>query len=163
MSSHDEKPTRIPDFSLPASTGQTLSLDSFLGKVPLVLVFLDLGQEGDRALLRDLDEHHREFGAERSQVLGVLRVTAREARQVADDMNLSVPLLADASGGMAREYGAAENRSRRRVAVVADKDGHVVRRFDPLPLDDDPAEVTQGLLYAVRAIGKGAVDRETVD
>lgn len=150
MPAADESPSAIPDFSLPASTGQTLGLGSFKGKVPLVLVFLDL--DTDRALLQALNAGHREFGSERSQVLAVARVTAREARVVAEETDLSVPILADASGAMAREYDV--ERGVGRVAVVADREGLLVRRFDPLPVDDDPSEVVAALLDAVRAIGR---------
>lgn len=148
-----ETPVEIEDFSLPASTGQTLSLDSFKGKVPLVLLFLNAEEDDDRALLADINARHRDFGSERSQVLAVLRITARRARQIAEEMDLTVPLLADASGAMARDYDADDET---RIAVVADREGRLVRRFDPLPFDDDPSDVTNALLHAVRTIGSGA-------
>lgn len=142
----------IDDFSLAASTGQTLSLDSFKGKVPLVLLFLDFADDDDRALVAELNERHKDFGSERSQVLVVAKVTARDARRVAEEMGLSVPVLADASGAMGRDHDAVKGR----VAVVADKEGRVVKRFDPLPTDD----VTDALLHAVRSIGSGTPDGE---
>jgi peroxiredoxin len=148
-------PAEIEDFSLPASTGQTLSLGSFKGKVPLVLVFVDLDDEDDRALLADLNARHRDFGSERSQVLAVAKVTARDAREIAEHMDLSVPVLADASGAMARGYDAEG-----RVAIVADKEGHLVRRFDPLPTEGDPSDMVDALLYAIRALGSGAIGSE---
>lgn len=157
MSASQKTPGEIEAFSLPASTGQTLGLDSFKGKVPLVLVFLDLDHEHDRAVLSDLNARHKEFGSERSQVLAVAKVTAREARQIAEEMDLSVPVLADASGAMARGFDA-ESGGENRVAVVADKEGRLVRRFDPLPVEDDPSDVTDALLYVVRAIGAGTLD-----
>lgn len=153
---------KIQDFSLPASTGQTLSLDSFRGKVPVVLIFLDQDQDADRALLSHLSERHKDFGSEQSQILAVLKVTAREAREIADDMDLSVPLLADASGAMARDYDV-ESGGERRVAIVADKHGRLVRRFDPLSMDDDPSEVAETLLDTVRGIGSGALNSENED
>lgn len=121
-----------------------------------MLVFL---QEEDRAELEDLNRRHMDFGSERSQVLAVLRVTAREARQIAEDMALTVPIIADASGAMARGYDAEDGG--RRVAVVADEEGLLVRRFDPLPVVDDPSDVTDALLNEVRAIG--SVDQEAGD
>lgn len=153
MASQDAR-AEIHDFSLPASTGQTLGLDSFKGKVPLVLLFLDHEADEDRALLSELNARHKDFGSERSQILVVLRVTARMARQIADDMDLSVPLLADASGAMARDYGA-ENGIDGRIAFLADRDGRLARRFDPSALDGDPSAVTGILLDEVRAISSG--------
>lgn len=161
MATAGMEPTReIEPFSLPASTGQTLSLDSFKGKVPLVLVFLnDIEAEEDLALLNELDSRLREFGSERSQVLAVARFTAREARALAEEQDLSIAVLADASGAMARDYGADDDEGRtRRVAVVADKRGELKRRFDPLPLDDDPEAIVDGLLDTVRALGTGALE-----
>lgn len=151
MASHDSS-AEVLDFSLPASTGQTLSLDSFKGKVPLVIIFLDLSREDDRELLEILNVRHKDFGSERSQLLVAVRLTAREVREVADDMDLSLPLLADASGAMARGYDVGVGEGRQ-VAIVADKDGRIVRSFDPLSEEGDPSEVTDALLETVRGIG----------
>ena len=154
-----QEPARIADFRLAASTGQTLAFDSFKGKVPLVIVFVDLTSDEDRDLLTELSSHHKDFGSERSQILAVARATAREARQASEDMGLTIPILADASGAMARDYQAEdEDGNTKRVAVVADKVGRVVRHFDPLLVQDDPTGVTEALLYAVRAIGSGSLD-----
>lgn len=157
-----QEPERIADFRLAASTGQTLSLDSFKGKVPLVIVFVDLTSDEDRDLLEELSSHHKDFGDERSQILVVARATARETRQATDDMGLTIPILADASGSMARNYRAEdEEGNTKRVAVVADKEGRVVRHFDPLPIKDDQTGVTEALLSAVRAIGSGSLNGST--
>lgn len=151
--------THIGDFSLPASTGQTLSLDSFLGKVPMVVVFLgELATEGGGSFLTELDSHLKEFGAERSQLLVVLRATARTTREISDEMGLSLPLLADASGTMGRDHGAEDDEGQRHpVALVVDKEGEIKRRFDPLPVDDDAGAAIEALLYSVRALGSGAL------
>src|SRR5690606_29283253 len=44
----------LPDFSLPASTGQTLSQDSFRGKVPVAIVFL-AGLDENRDLVEAMN------------------------------------------------------------------------------------------------------------
>lgn len=155
------EPTReIAHFSLPASTGQTLSLDSFKGKVPLVLVFLsDIESEDDLSMLEELNRRLSDFGSERSQVLVVARVTAREARELAEERDLNIAVLADASGAMGRDYEADDDEGRTRsVAIVADKGGVLKRRFDPLPLDGDAGEVVASLLDTVRALGSGALE-----
>lgn len=150
--------THIGDFRLPASTGQTLSLDSFLGKVPMVIVFLGLPpSDGDHSFLTELDSRLKDFGAGRSQLLVVLRATARATREIADELGLSVPLLADAGGSMARDHGAEDTEGRRHpMALVVDKGGEIKRRFDPLPLDD-PDDAIEALLYSVRALGSGTL------
>jgi peroxiredoxin len=158
MTESQESSALIADFSLPASSGQTLGIDSFRGKVPIVIVFVDPNSPDDRDLLENLGAHHKDFGAERSQILAVARATARETRQIGEELGLTIPILADASGAMARDYDAEDEAGNtKRVAVVADKEGRLVRRFDPLPVQDDPTAVTEALLYAVRAIGSGTL------
>lgn len=155
------EPTReIEHFSLAASTGQTLTLDSFKGKVPLVIVFLsDVESDEDTALLNELDHRLRDFGAERSQALVVARLTARKARDLADERDLNIAVLADASGAMARAYEADDDEGKtRRIAVVADKHGVLKRRFDPLPLDGDVESAVDALLDTVQALGTGALE-----
>lgn len=149
----------VPEFRLPASTGNTLELDSFRGKVPMVFVFLNQATERHLDLLDEIDNRLKDFGKERSQILPVMRLVARDARELADDRGLAVPVLADASGSMERSFGISHDAdSGDAVAVVADKEGRVVRRFDPLPVDTEPAEVVESLLYSVRAIGSGYVE-----
>lgn len=149
----------IEPFSLPASTGQTLSLDKFKGKMPLVLVFLsDLESDENLELLEELNERLSEFGSERSQVLVVARVTARQAREFADENKLKIALLADASGSMVRDYEADDDQGNTRtVAVVADREGVLKRRFDPLPIDGDADDVVDGLLETIQALGTGTL------
>lgn len=137
----------VPDFALPASTGQTLSRDSFVGKVPLVIVFLPDPLGSDRSVVGTYSELLSEFGALRVQVLLVARVTAREARDIAAATGANVPLLADAGGAMATAFGAAgPDGTFRRVTIVTDEYGGIIRRLDPAP---DPAAV----LHAVRERG----------
>lgn len=114
----------------------------------------------DEAADRDeIDEYDRllsEFGAHRAQVLGVVKATARDLRELSDSRGLAVPLLADAGGDMARDYGVMEpNGDLRRVTILADENGEVVRRFDPAPPDGQAAAT----LAAMRALGSGHLSR----
>lgn len=140
----------IPTFSLPASTGQTLDRDSYLGKMPMVIFFLpDAESETDRSLLGEYDRLLRDFGEETSQVLGVTKMTARQVRDLSDEMGLSLPVLADAGGEMARQFGVAEaDGSLHRATFVIDRHGKVVRRFDPA----SPVKQAPDMLEAIRAL-----------
>jgi peroxiredoxin Q/BCP len=146
----------IPDFSLPASTGQTLGLDSYRGKTPLAIFFLPtVDSEEDLALLRNYDEHLADFGNQRSQVLGVVREQARTVRDLADSMGLHLPVLADASGSMIRDFGVARDDGRARQAlIVSDKEGNLVRRFDPAPVDDQ----VEAALATIRALSPATLE-----
>lgn len=147
---------QLKDFRLPASTGATLSLESFRGKVPLALVFLPDDEAERFALLEEMDRRHKDFGTERAQLLAVMRATARDVRRMADDHGLTVPILADASGAMARDYDTADHPHA--VAVVADKDGNVRRRLIGLLDGNDPEPAVESVLYTVRSLGPNAAD-----
>jgi peroxiredoxin len=113
---------QVPDFSLPASTGQTLSLDSYRGKTPLVIIFLPELKASLRILKR-FDDRLADFGKERSQVLAVARAPASDVREIADDHDLVLPLLADASGSMAHQLNL--DRAGHPVVIVADSEGRI--------------------------------------
>lgn len=149
---------KIPDFRLPASTGHTLEFEAFQGKVPLVLVFLAEPRTSDgERLLAELDRRLKDFGSERCQLLVIVKETARDVRELADRRGLAVPILADASGAMARDFDADHSS----VAVVADRDGNIERRFDPLDVTESKT-VVENLLGTVRAMEDGG-DRQSAD
>jgi peroxiredoxin len=113
---------QVPDFSLPASTGQTLSLDSYRGKTPLVLVFVPDVKTSLRILKR-FSDRLADFGEERCQLLAVASLDAGEAKSVAEEHDLVLPLLADESGSMARQLNL--QLACHPVVIVADKDGRI--------------------------------------
>jgi peroxiredoxin len=112
----------VPDFSLPASTGQTLSLESYRGKTPLVIVFLPELKTSLRILKR-FSDRLADFGDEQSQLLAVATIQAKEARDIAEEHDLVLPLLADASGAMAQQLNL--QLACHPVVIVADKDGRI--------------------------------------
>lgn len=147
--------TRIEDFRLPASTGHTLSFESFRGKVPLVIVFVpDADTPQGTSLLEELDRRHADFGSERAQVLTVTKETARRVRELADQRGLSIPILADASGAMSRQFAVADTGV---SALVADEEGLIEQRWDPLFQDEaDPASAVDSLLDTLRAMDRNS-------
>lgn len=145
----------MPPFRLPASTGQTLGSDAWIGKTPLVIFFLPgVESEADIAQIHEYDGLLREFGSERSQVLGVVKETARRLRALSDERGLNLPLLADAGGEMITAFGVDGPDGRaRRVTFVIDKEGTIVRRFDPAPPDDQAIT----MLNAVKELRDGRI------
>lgn len=113
---------QIPDFSLAASTGQTLTLEFYLGKTPLVIIFLPELRASLRMLKR-FNSRATDFGSEGSQLLAVARVQASEARHIASDHDLVLPLLADATGSMAHQLNL--ELACHPVVIVADRDGRI--------------------------------------
>jgi peroxiredoxin len=142
--------TPAPDFRAPSSHGQTLDRASFLGKVPVVLVFppadtADLGRD-----LSTFDERLVEFGHRRVQVLAVIDATPRETREIADRIPLhALTLLADQDGSIRESYAPAGGQC---FLVDASGDLRAVVPFGDAVVDDLLRQ-TDALTGAVRTSG----------
>ena len=127
----------IESFRAPASTGQTLSWDSFAGKIPIVMVFIPT-TEGRGELLAELSQRHKDFSDRRIQLLGVVPETATELRDMADRLEITFPILADPAGSMFRSFDAigSDGQPSERVVIV-DRNGTVANVLN----DDMAADV----------------------
>lgn len=142
--SPSDRPLQLPEFSFPASTGQTLSYESFRGKLPLAMVFVaDL--EESQSLIGEFNERLKDFGAERSQLLIVAKTIARSVRAFAELNELSVAILADPSASLFRQLGLIDGNLP--TLVVADKEGRIQEARD-----GDSASV-DAALEAIRSMG----------
>jgi peroxiredoxin len=95
-----------PDFRAPSSNGQTLDRASFLGKVPVALVFPALDTADLAATLAPFDARMVEFGHRRVQVLAVIDESPRTVRELAEGIPLhALTLLADQDGSIREAYG----------------------------------------------------------
>lgn len=114
----------IESFRAPASTGQTLSWDSYAGKVPIAMAFLP--DTDDEETLAEFNDRHNEFSERRIQLLGVAPDTATDLRDVADRMNITFPILADPAESMFRSFDAigSDGQPTER-AVIVDRSGTV--------------------------------------
>jgi peroxiredoxin len=117
----------VPHFRAPSSHGQTLELESFLDKLALVLFQLPSVDHDDAvAELQQWDAHLSDFGELRIQVLGVFPDPPSSLRTVVQDHDLSITLLSDESGEIARGYAAAIDVGDGVPTVVVDRSGRVV-------------------------------------
>jgi peroxiredoxin len=117
---------QLSAFKAPASTGQTVELDAYLGKVPIVLFFVpDVEREASREEIDAWSEHLVDFGHRRVQVLGVVPATPREIRQATHEWGWVVPLLADEGHLIGEELGVTSG-SADAPTLVADRDGTIV-------------------------------------
>jgi peroxiredoxin len=111
-----------PGYRAPSNKGQTLSHESFVERVPVVLFFLDgLEDADDQIALDGFDELLVEFGHRRVQLLGVAPTTPRELRDATGTR--AVTVLADQDGAIRERFGGPD----RPFAVVIDRSGTVAR------------------------------------
>jgi peroxiredoxin len=109
-----------PGYRAPTNKGQTLSHESFVDRVPVVLFFLD-GLDGpdDKLELAAFDDLLVEFGHRRVQLLGVAPTTPRMLRDATESR--AVTLLADEDNAIRERFADGASP----FAVVIDRVGTV--------------------------------------
>jgi peroxiredoxin len=149
--------TEAPDFRLPSTPDQTLSLVEFRGQ-PVILVFYPEDWSpvcsDQLALYQELLPEFQKFNAE---LLGISVDGIWSHLAFAKDRNLEFPLLADfePKGEVARTYQvyrAADGTSERALYVI-DADG-IVRWSYVSPVGINPG--ADGILRALESLEDGA-------
>jgi peroxiredoxin len=147
--------TAAPDFQLPVSPEQKLSLSELRGK-PVVLAFYPADWSpvcGDQLAL--YNEILSEFEGHGAELLGISVDSAYCHAAYAKDRNLRFKLLADfePKGAVSRAYGAyhSEWGISERALFVIDKDG-IIRWSYLSPIGENPG--ADGILEALESLNK---------
>ena len=117
-----------PDFTLPASTGQDITLSSYRGQSHVVLVFYPLDFSPVCSMqLPEYSGSQDDFTEAGAVVLGINRDSVYAHRAWAAEYGIEVPLLADMQLEVARQYGVAidERGISGRDVFVIDREGVV--------------------------------------
>lgn len=129
-----------PTFSAPASTGQTLSTESFRDKVPVALLFLP-ETASSKATLVEYNDAHADLAERRVQLLAVLPELASDARAIADRMQLTYPILSDPSHAIFKEFGATDSLDAPvACSVIVDRTGTVATKTEGVLSPNEMAE-----------------------
>lgn len=118
-----------------ASTGGRVDLDRILGRIPVVLVFLEPpNDEGARQALQGMGQHLVDFGRDRVQLLAVAKRTQADVEDLDDGIEGNVRILADPAGALAERFGASYEQGRP-TTVLIDVRGNVTAVWtdDPSP------------------------------
>jgi peroxiredoxin Q/BCP len=148
-----------PKFKLPASNGQTISLDDFKGKQIVVLYFYPRadtpGCTTEACAFRDaLADYDKAAIA----VLGISPDPVKDVTKFAEKFHLNFPLLADEDHAVCDKYGVWQEKSMygkkywgaARTTFVIGKDGKVLHVFEKVK----PAGHDQEVLEWIRENGK---------
>ena len=148
--------SKAPDFSLPSTPDQRVSLSDFAGK-PLILAFYPADFSpvcGDQMAL--YNQVRASFRPYQAQLVGISVDGAWCHAAFAKDRSLHFPLLADfePKGAMARAYGVYLEKDgiSERALFVIDGEG-IVRWSYVSPLGVNPG--ADGILDALEAMKKG--------
>jgi peroxiredoxin len=106
----------------PASTGDALSLDRFLGKVPVALCFTaSVTSPVTHEVIRGFDEHLADFGRSRVQALVVVPDDATTLDRERAALDGNTPVVADEDGAWRDRFGVlVEERSVTTVLLALD-------------------------------------------
>jgi thioredoxin-dependent peroxiredoxin len=117
--------TPAPDFALAATDGQVLTLSSLRGQKHIVLVFYVGDNTPDcNRQLSSLRDDASELAGLDILVLGINPASVEEHSRYCAQLGLNFPLLHDAGGQVATQYGALNpDRSVQRSVYVVDKQG----------------------------------------
>jgi peroxiredoxin Q/BCP len=145
-----------PDFSLPASGGRTVSLQSLKGK-PFVLYFYPRADTpGCTKEACAFQEALPQLGKIGVEVIGVSKDKMAPIEKFAAKYNLSFPLASDPDAKIIEAYGAWQEKSMygkkymgiERSTVLVDKTGNIAKIWPKVKVEGHAAEV----LKAVQAL-----------
>ncbi len=117
-----------PDFTLPANTGENVTLSSYRGHQNVVVVFYPLDFSPVCSMqLPEYSGRQDDFAEAGAVVLGVNRDSIHAHRAWANEYGIEVPLLSDMNLNVARQYGVAidERGISGRAVFLIDKGGVV--------------------------------------
>ncbi|MBN2355460.1 thioredoxin-dependent thiol peroxidase [candidate division KSB1 bacterium] len=139
-----------PDFSLPSSTGETISLQDFLGKKRVILYFYPKdntsGCTKEACSFRDTLP---DLSSKDTVVLGVSADSLDSHRKFINKYNLNFPLLSDSDHKVAEAYGAWGEKNMYgkkyfgmiRKTFIIDKQGKLEHVFNKVKAEGHGQEI----------------------
>ena len=141
---------KAPDFTLPSSTGENISLSQFFGKKQVVIFFYPMDESPvcsrEAEAFKNKYETFKELGAE---VLGISPQSVESHMSFSKHHNLPYFLLSDSDNGVRRLYGVSPTLGivPKRVTFVIDKEGIIKHIFS---FQFQPAKHAEQALLALR-------------
>ena len=141
---------KAPDFSLPASTGDTISLSDFLGKKRVVLYFYP--KDNTSGCTKEACSFRDNLPAIQDKdtvVLGVSPDSLKSHEKFINKLDLNFPLLSDEDHQVAEAYGAWGEKQMYgksymgiiRKTFVINKDGEIEEVFHKVKADGHGEEI----------------------
>ena len=141
-----------PDFSLPSTTGENVSLKQFKGKKTVVLYFYPKDETpGCTREACDFRDHSEEFVQAGVVVLGVSTDGLESHQHFKEKQKLPFPLLADEDAAVAKLYGVYKQKNLygkkdlgiERTTFVIDRTGRVAQIWPKVKVDGHIQDVLE--------------------
>ena len=139
-----------PDFSLPSSNGERISLKDYKGKKRVVLYFYPKDDTpGCTQEACDFRDTTSEFSAQDAVIVGVGLDDENSHRKFIQKYNLPFTLLSDVDQQMSKTYGVYKQKNMygktywgiERTTFVIDKTGRIARIYPKVKVDHHIHEV----------------------
>jgi peroxiredoxin Q/BCP len=133
-----------PDFTLPSTSGETVSLRQFKGKKTVIVYFYPKDETpGCTREACDFRDHHAEFEQHHVVVLGVSTDGLESHRHFTDKHHLPFTLLADEDAAVSKMYGVYKQKNLygkkymgiERTTFVIDRTGRVAQIYPKVKVD----------------------------
>ena len=135
---------QAPDFTLPSTSGEPVSLRQFKGKKTVILYFYPKDETpGCTREACDFRDHTEEFDKHNTVVLGVSTDGLDSHKQFMEKHKLPFPLLADEDAAVSRKYGVYKQRNLygkkymgiERTTFVIDRTGRIAQIYPKVKVD----------------------------
>ena len=133
-----------PDFTLPATTGESISLRQFKGKKTVILYFYPKDETpGCTKEACEFRDHSEEFERHNVVVLGVSTDNMESHQAFREKHHLSFPLLADEDAAVSKLYGVYKLKNLygkkymgiERTTFVIDRTGRIAQIYPKVKVD----------------------------
>jgi peroxiredoxin Q/BCP len=141
-----------PDFSLPATTGENISLRQFKGKKTVVLYFYPKDETpGCTREACDFRDHTAEFERSNVVILGVSTDSLESHQHFREKQKLPFPLLVDENTAVSKLYGVYKQKNLygkkslgiERTTFVIDRTGRVAQIWPKVKVDGHVQDVLE--------------------
>ncbi|PUZ20751.1 peroxiredoxin Q/BCP [Chitinophaga costaii] len=133
---------KVPNFTLQDQEGKSFSIDTVIGKYPLVIYFYPKDETSgctkEACSFRDAYESFNQYGA---KVIGISGDNVKSHQQFASHHQLNFTLLSDPGNKVRKLFGVPKTMMiPGRVTYIVDKNGVVVHTFNSMTKADQHVE-----------------------
>jgi|SRR5437016_13468388 len=133
-----------PDFTLPSTTGENISLKQFKGKKTVVLYFYPKDETpGCTREACDFRDHTEEFEKVNAVILGISTDDMESHQHFREKHKLSFPLLVDEDAAVSKMYGVYKTKNLygkkylgiERTTFIIDRTGRIAQIYPKVKVD----------------------------
>lgn len=142
-----------PNFSLPSTQGENISLSRFRGKKPIVLFFY--ARDFSPPCTREVEAFTKDFALyerRNAAIVGISVDAPQSQKNFSTKLAVPFPLLSDQGGNVAHQYGVMGWILAKRVTFLIGLDGKVKQVFPEIDVEDHSRDVLRALGETTSAI-----------